>query len=440
MPIDDFPQSFRRDFGGLVGHRVLVAYSGGADSTALLHLLASPSLDLGIVAVHVHHGVRGAEADGDADFCATVCRRLGVQLIVHRLAEGDVPAVGSHEAAWRTARYAALDHERQRVDAAAVATGHHRDDLAEGFLMQLIRGSGPRALAGITSGVDTGLIRPLLSFGRTEIRSWLEDRGLQWRQDSSNDDPAHLRNRVRIELLPALEAASPRLREHLIHLATALATDEAYFASELARRALWIDPWHPAGGVSLEQLSELPPALRVRWLHAQVARSGLGKATRRQAELLDNLLDDGQPAAVSVAGRWRLRRAAGQVWLEPPQPPPIVPPRTLTVGHGTGAELPVPGWTIRCRSGIASAPSDLWRRAVRCGGTLDVRPLALVDWRLDSDARHTVRRIVTDALPRHLRRAWPAICEDGRLVWIPGVWQSPVEADPPTLVVEVIRA
>lgn len=439
MPIDDFPDTFRRDFGALVGHTIVVGYSGGADSTALLHLLASPSLDVGIVAVHVHHGVRGAEADGDADFCAAVCRRLDVPLIVHRLAEGDVSAVGSREAAWRTARYAALDHERQRLGAAAVATGHHRDDLAEGVLMQLLRGSGPRALAGITSRAEAGLIRPLLSCGRDEIRSWLEDRGLKWRHDSSNDDPAHLRNRVRIELLPTLEAASPRLREHLVHLATTLATDEAYFASELARRTLWIDPWHPTGGVSLEQLRDLPPALRGRWLHAQVARCGLGKATRRQAELLDGLLDDGQPAAVSIAGRWRLRRAAGRVWLEPPQPPPIVPPRALTVGNGTGAELPVPGWSIRCRSDAAFSHSDLWRRAVRCGGTLDIRPLALVDWRLDSDARHTVRGMVTDALPRHLRRAWPAICEDGRLVWIPGVWQSPVEADPPTLVVEVIR-
>ncbi len=321
MSLDAFPRHFAESFPDLLGARLVVALSGGADSVALLHLLRDPALGLELHAVHVHHGVRGTEADADAAFCRDLAAGLGISFdLVHlrppeRLPEG-------REASWRRLRYEALGTVARTGGAAAVATGHHRDDVAEGVLVQLLRGAGPRALAGIAARGPGNVVRPLLPWGRGELESWLRARGIPWREDSSNASPEHLRNVVRHRVLPFLEELAPALRRHLVALAGRLADDEAFLSSELARRAAWIDPWDPEGGIPVETLAALPRALLGRWLHAQVERSGIGRATRRQAELLEEMLHRGRPGAVTLAGRWRLRRAAGRVWLEPPAPLP----------------------------------------------------------------------------------------------------------------------
>jgi len=409
MSLETFSRHFRRTFPDLVGRRLLVALSGGGDSVALLHLLRDPDLGLSLEAAHVHHGVRGTEADADAAFCRDLCEGLGIPF--HLLRLPPVPrGAGSREAWWRERRYALLQALREETGTAAVATGHQRDDVVEGVLVQLLRGGGPRAMAGIAGETASGDIRPLLPWSRAEIRRWLAARGIAWREDSSNADPDQLRARVRKSILPALEDASPAVRRHLRRLAADLSASEAAFAAILRAHDAWIDPFSPAG-VPVDEIAAFPAALRTRWLHAQAARAGIGPVTRRQTALLDGLLDRGEPRGITLAGRWRLLRAAGCLWLEPPG---RIPAWDVPFPDGARIDLPLPGWSAGPPEAGDRPPSP-WRAALP-PGRLRLRSARAGD-------RYRGRRLASllERYPRHLRRTWPVVTLGDTIVWVPGI-------------------
>lgn len=437
MKTSAFVAHFKRTFPNLVGGSVLVALSGGRDSVALLHLLRNPALDLSLSAAHVHHGLRGTEADADAEFCLGLCRDLEIPAEFLRLPDDDeTPATG--EAAWRRRRYRALLGQAAALDADAVATAHHRDDIAEGVLLQLLRGAGPRAMAGIETRTRNGVIRPLLPWNRCEITAWLEHRKIAWREDGSNRDIKRLRNRVRHQVLPYLENDVPELPNHLVNLAAALAEAETFMANELKARATFVDPWDPRGGVVLSTLKELPRALRTRWLQSQALQLGVGASTRRQLELFNDLLDEATPRSVTLGGRWRLRRARGRLWAEPPEPPTGI---ESDLADGDQISLGLPGWTVRSTTGEAPHPQAVWQwRPSSDSSAVHIRPAADDD-RLSTPtgAPRRVRDLLAETLPRHLRPAWPLFCEDDMIHWIPGVWQHSKPGDPSDRVVEVIR-
>ena len=431
MPLEDFPRHFSRRFPDLPGNRVVVALSGGPDSVALLHLLRDPSLGLELEAAHVHHATRGIEADRDAAFCECLCDRLGIPFHLLRIQTESNPHDG-REGAWRRHRYRVLlDLARDR-SAAAVATAHHRDDVAEGVVLQLLRGAGPRALAGIRETTDHNVIRPLLDWRRAEILDWLNEHGIGWIEDSSNQDLGHLRNRVRHTILAELRAVSPRIDDHLVNLASALAEDEAWFASELERRAIWIEPWQPDGGVLLDALLGLPRPVRTRWLHAQAARTGIGRVTRRQLELFHGLVEHGSPRSVSLAGRWTLRLAGSRLWLEPPASPD---PYLLDLKEGHDLPLSIPGWRIRLTRDAPEPEGETWRFTVSSDAHLTVRTPAPGDTVVNHGKPAKVAELMARSVPRHLRPAWPLLCENAKIAWIPGVWQGPCSGN---LLVEVL--
>ncbi|MEJ2187951.1 MAG: tRNA lysidine(34) synthetase TilS [Acidobacteriota bacterium] len=435
MNLIDFPTHFQVTFPGLVGSRILVALSGGPDSVALLDLLRHPDLALHLEVAHVHHGVRGTEADADADFCSRLCQSLGVEFHLLRLGPVKTTPEG-REAAWRRLRYAALLDLKHSGELDAVATAHHRDDVAEGVVVQLLRGGGPRALSGIATETADGVIRPLLPWSRSEILDWLRKRTIEFRQDSSNRDIEHLRNLVRRDILPALVEASPSVRGHLVHLADSLAEAEAYFAAELQTKAHWIDPWEPSGGVPVSVIRDLAPPLRARWLHAQASRVGIGRVTRRQLDLLHSLVESGSPRAITLAGRWRLRLAGHHLWLEPPRP---LPPYQLALAPGAATELPLPGWWIRAATTPCRDDGVRWRWRPPTGTDLCVRTVRPGEHVTASGRETSVRALLARSLPRHLRAAWPVFCEDDKIYWIPGVWQASDISSREDLVVEVIR-
>lgn len=182
---------------------MVVAYSGGPDSTALLDLLrgVAESRDLRLVGAHFDHGVRpGSRAE--AGRVAERGRELGVEVRVGR-ARGE-PAARHSEL--RRRRYRFLRGVAREEDVSRIATGHQADDQAETVLFRLLRGTGLRGLRGIPERRD-GIVRPLLPFRARELREHLEERGLPWLCDPANRDPAHARTRLRHELLPALEEA-----------------------------------------------------------------------------------------------------------------------------------------------------------------------------------------------------------------------------------------
>lgn len=224
------------------GMRLAVAVSGGADSVALLRALveAAPEIGLVLSVAHVHHGIRGAEADGDADFVAGLAAQLG--LIFHRK---DVNAPLSArdnretlEEAARNLRYGWFGELLSSGVADAVATAHTLDDQAETVLHKLLRGAWTEGLSGIHPVLAQprgSIVRPLLGVRRAEIEAWLLGLGQAWREDATNADTGYTRNRLRHELLPALAEYNPQIWRQLANLATVARDEDAYWQGELAR-------------------------------------------------------------------------------------------------------------------------------------------------------------------------------------------------------------
>lgn len=201
--------------------RLLVAASGGPDSTALLLTLAEWSArPFPFAAAHVNHRLRGAESDADEAFLRSTCARLDVPLIV--LPGTLDPAVvreSGIEAAARASRYAALRECRDAQGFDYIATAHQQNDQAETILIRLLTGTGPGRLAGIPPSTRDGIIRPLLEVPREEIERFLRDRGIEMRHDRMNRDPRFLRTRVRDEIIPLLEQFNPRIVSSLAETA-----------------------------------------------------------------------------------------------------------------------------------------------------------------------------------------------------------------------------
>lgn len=253
-------------FPRIGARRILAGFSGGADSTALLRLLADARARDGftLYAVHVHHGLRGAEADGDAAFCEALCRELAVPLTVVRLSLP--PDCG--EGAAREARYRAFREIYLEKGCDALALAHHADDQAETLMLRLMRGSGLTGLAGMRPERTLDgmrVLRPLLGFTRLELTDYLESLGQPWREDSTNRTGRYLRNRVRNELLPLMEALAPGASARIAQTASLLAEDEDALARSAA---LLLAENGGSRWLRLDALRSAAPAIRRRALRA----------------------------------------------------------------------------------------------------------------------------------------------------------------------------
>jgi tRNA(Ile)-lysidine synthase len=290
------------------GMRLAVAVSGGADSVALLRTLAEAAGEIGLVlsVAHVHHGIRGADADADAEFVAELAERLG--LAFHRK-DVDAPLAAREkretlEEAARNLRYAWFGELLAYGTADAVATAHTLDDQAETVLHKLLRGAWTEGLSGIhpeLKQVRGSILRPFLGVRRAEIESWLSRIGQSWREDATNADTAYTRNRLRRELLPALAAYNPQICGHLANLATLARDEDAYWQGELMRnlpqlllpgkpvrgggRAASTDPGEASLALEIERLPA-SAAVRRRVLRAMARQLGVSLNFEQTERLL----------------------------------------------------------------------------------------------------------------------------------------------------------
>lgn len=263
------------------GERVGIAVSGGADSVALLRLLLELRSELGIVlaVVHVNHQIRGAESDTDADFVGELAAKNRLELHASSL---NVPKIAREgrktlEEAARGARYRFFSSLLQGKDVSKldkIATAHTLDDQAETVLMRLLRGAGTRGMAGILPQLDGGeIIRPMLTARRGEIEDYLRSLRQKWREDSSNRNTQHTRNRIRHELLPLLE------REFNPQIATLLAENAALARAEEEHWQALLREIMPQvagnGSLNTESLQKLPLAMQRRVLRSAAAHNGL---------------------------------------------------------------------------------------------------------------------------------------------------------------------
>lgn len=263
------------------GDGVVVAVSGGPDSLALLHLLWSlrEAFGLSLHVAHLNHLLRGEAARADAAFVRETAERLGLPVTVEEVPVADLArAEGlSLEEAGRAARYRFFRRVCAAAGARRVALGHTRDDQAETVLMRLLRGAGPAGLAGIPPVRDGWVIRPLIAVPRAAVEAYCREQGLEPRRDASNESTAFLRNRIRLDLLPRLEALfHPELRASLARTAEILRAEDEWLEAQ-AEEAL-SGLCRTEGDrlvLSVDGIERLPLALRRRVVRLAAERAGV---------------------------------------------------------------------------------------------------------------------------------------------------------------------
>ncbi len=276
-----------------------VAFSGGADSLALLLLLRAHWPGHALCALHFNHRLRGRESEADERFCRNVCKDLGVRLRVGRWRGATKDA---SEAEARTARHGFFAREMKRLRSRVLWLAHHQDDVAETMLMRLARGSGTGGLAAprpvhLTADGRVHL-RPLLTLKKAELLAALRQVGATWREDSSNAREDYFRNRIRRVVLPAWTKAAGRdapagaalARERLEEDDTAL--------------ELWLETLAPLGRdrqLDLRVLAGMPRAITRRALHRWLLALGQPADLSRQGfEILLAAVERGQPTRFSL--------------------------------------------------------------------------------------------------------------------------------------------
>lgn len=251
------------------GASIVVGVSGGVDSIALLHLLwrLRQKRQWQLLAVHIHHGLRGTEADQDAAFVEAFCAEKDIFCVVKKIdirAEAKKCGLGEEEAGrmFRYAVFRELAGENGRI-----AVAHHRKDQAETLLMRLCRGTGMTGLAGMLP-VRENICRPLLFCSREEIEAYCRAEGLLWREDATNQQAVYTRNKVRLQVLPLLKQINPKAEEHIARTASLLAMEEDYLEQQAALCEQAVRLNAPTGEVRLScpRLAALHPAMRRRVL------------------------------------------------------------------------------------------------------------------------------------------------------------------------------
>jgi len=466
------------------GDGVIVGVSGGPDSVCLLHVLLRlrEKLDLRLHVAHLHHGARGAEADGDAEFVAALAAEWGLPVTAERQ---DVPALArkykmAFEETARRVRYAFLARVAGEIGAAKIAVGHNGDDQAETVLMHFLRGAGPAGLRGMLpltpitdyhllepfAGQEAGgkeqaagsrrqdscilhpalfIIRPLLEIPRAAIEAYCADQGFAPRFDRSNLDTTYFRNRLRHELLPLLETYNPNVRARLRRTAKVVAADYELLAQ--LREQAWVKTVREEGDESI--VFDL-----VAWRALPVA---LQRAILRQATYrLRRTLRDMDFVHVEHARQVGL---AGQTGAQATLPMGLtlsVEYNTLTIGNtdgiptlpdepllwnGESLSVQVPGttrlsqskWILQTKTltkwdaAQIVANADPWTAyldADTLAGPLTLRPRRRGDrFRPRGMGGHSVKLsafLINLKIPRAWRDRVPLLVAGGEIAWVCG--------------------
>jgi tRNA(Ile)-lysidine synthase len=270
--------------GGLIDppRSVVAMLSGGRDSVCMLDLAVRARGADAVVALHVDYGLR-PESHDDADFCASLCERLGVELRAERPVRPDTD--GNLQAWARDVRYAAAARLAEQRDA-TIITGHTADDQVETILYRLASSPSRRALLGMKAR-DGRLARPLLGTTRAEVTAYDDERELAWREDSTNEEEGYARNRVRHGLLPELAAIHPAAAQNVLRTA-ALLRDEAEVLDVLVAAELDGSGESPRGRIAHARFAALPPALR-RLVLQRLADAAAGRPVAGAARFGDQV-------------------------------------------------------------------------------------------------------------------------------------------------------
>jgi tRNA(Ile)-lysidine synthase len=418
------------------GQSVGVAVSGGADSVCLLHALLelAPKWDLHLSVLHLNHQLRGEESRQDAEFVRDLAARLGLPFLIR---EADVAASPDNlEQAARLARLAFFNEVLAAGAVSRVALGHTRSDQAETVLFRFLRGSGTAGLAGIRPVTSQGIVRPLIEIERSQVAQFLRERGLGWREDSSNASLQFARNRIRRQLLPQLASAwNPAIVQTLAHTADWALAEEAWWEAEIDRLAT-------------EHFTESPGAVcvRVDALVALPLAAGRRLVRRAMERVKSNLrgVDFGHIAAVlelasAGAGSGRVQAPGLDIcrsfeWLRFSRlDTNHLPDGGYRLAAAIPGIVPVPGASLAFslelieKAETSEGSNSVYNDRVGCldwqrlSGSLELR-----NWRpgdqyqpSGSTGKEKVKTLFQRArIPLWERRHWPVLTDGPSIVWV----------------------
>jgi tRNA(Ile)-lysidine synthase len=297
------------------GDTVLVGVSGGPDSVCLLDILhkLADELKISLIVSHYNHGLRPGEDESETLFVRELAKKLNLPCVTGKAPPSLGKKRASIEERARNERYHFLEKVRAKRRAQKIALGHNLDDQAETIIMRLLRGSGPSGLTGIPPCRDTTIIRPLIEVGRREIERYLKARELNYVTDSSNLKTDHLRNKVRLELMPLLDQHQPQLAHLLGQTADILREEDAYLEriSEawLSREAV-LKPDNSTQ-IPISSFLNLPVALRRRVTRQSIGRAkhDLRRISWDHVESILRLAHSEKPqASIHLPGRLNVKR------------------------------------------------------------------------------------------------------------------------------------
>lgn len=388
---------------------VLVGLSGGVDSVALLRILLVLQKEYGfeLGAVHVNHGLRG-NASLDEVFCCELCEKLHVPLQVERVCVSDK---GSLEAAAREARYAAFARAKRVFSARTIALAHHMDDQAETILLHLLHGSGVDGLGGMREK-KSDVWRPMLGIRRRQIQDALHEIGQDWREDESNTDVAHMRNRLRVCVLPVLEEAAPAAVNAICRIGD-IAQDENDYLESVAAEAL---KGQCGKGdypfIMADVLLGYHVSVQRRALRKYAARYGL-ELDYEQTERVRKLLYANSGSIENLPRGWQALRTKMRMHLIAPSgPSKVMAKHAVVITPYTGYN----GDGIRRQA----APRRLVEQAnvrTRMQGDY-IQPFGM-------HGRKSLKEYLIDkGVDRPFRDGWPLLCIGNEVLWVPGVGVS----------------
>lgn len=408
----------------------LLALSGGKDSVLLLSLFSryAEEKEIPFAAFHLHHGIRGEEADSDRDFCKSLCERLGVRLFVSHVC---VPEIAKEtgegiEAAARRVRYGLLEQTAKENGFSAVLTAHSATDNLETVLLHLLRGGGGNALCGIPPirPISDGIfaLRPLISLTAQEITAALADVSLPCVLDSTNADTAYHRNYVREEILPRLAPLTPTPERAVSRMTENVRADMA-FLDALAKEAF--GRIYDGDALDAEAFAALPDALRYRafrLFYLEKAKEAPLPEQVHVRALFERTAQKGD-FSVSFPGGVRITRRGNKLLcgdvtdFSHPYTAVHIGCNRLADGsilwllEESSKPLPKIVYTLSIQRTLASATIE---------GELYVRS------RLEGDAyryggmTHKLKKLFSDRkIPTHMRSRVPVLCDGRGILWVP---------------------
>jgi tRNA(Ile)-lysidine synthase len=419
---------------------VLAAVSGGADSMALLHVLAGLSREWGfrVEVAHMDHGLRGEESAEDARFVARMAEGMGLVCHLGRLIPGSLRRKGvSLQEAARAERLSWLERVASEAGAGQIALGHTANDAAEDVLMRLLTGAGTRGLAGMRPSRGR-FIRPLIECSRQDIEAWLGEQGIAWREDSSNASPRYLRNRIRGQLIPELGRYNPSLREALVRQAAVLGDEDDLLDALAAERLAALRMPGEDTVLPCALLSAEHPALerRVLRLSLEGLAGGLRGISFRHIEALRGLARSVSPSArLALPGGLVAARRYGDLHLSRGARPSEQGFERRIAGPGSydipeaGRKLTLRLIEARAEAGenetLFDAGSLAWPlllRSPRRGDRFHPRGMG--------GGRKLVFRLLADLkVPRFERGTFPLLASGETIIWVGGL-RAAEEASP----------